>query len=304
MTDDMFPGQDWDPDRYRAPGAAFADEFGDEPPLVDMVPRALAVYERSRRRRQAAGVGGAVAAVAATVLLATQLLGGAAPQDPGSAVGPGTSSNPTITRSAPPPTTTTPSVTPPGPPPSSHSSPTKPLGSPCDQALAIQDVPDTVPVPNQEAAHTLCQLGMTTMPKLLPDHTWLPAPDRFLKAPGTFLPYSFAPDGVADSPLALDISTKPYFSAVCKNVWYPQTTCRTVTLADGTRGIEFDSPPSGDKPGGYQLDVDLRGGRQIQFATGYQADAPQPVTLDAFLKLVRSTGFAQYLKQYEAIMDS
>ena len=311
MTDDMFPGQDWDPDRFRAPGAVFADEFGDEPPLVDMVPRALAVYERSRRRRQAAGVGGAVAAVAATVLFATQLLGGATPQgtdSPGGAGGPGgaaTSANPTSTRSAPPsPPTSAPAVAPPGSPTSSAASPKKPAGGPCDQTLALQDAPDIVPVPNQDAAQTLCVLGMTTMPKLLPGHTWLPAPDRFQTTPGTYLPYSFAPDGLAGSSLALDISTKPYFSAMCKNVWYPRTTCREVTLADGRRGIEFDTLPGGQKPGGYELDIDLRGGRQLRFATGYQGGAPQPVTLDAFLKLVQSSGFAQYLKQYEAIMGS
>ena len=75
MTDDMFPGQGRD--SFSASDGAFAGSFADEPPLTDMVPRALAVYERGRRRRQVAGVGGGVAAVAATVLVATQALGGA-----------------------------------------------------------------------------------------------------------------------------------------------------------------------------------------------------------------------------------
>lgn len=300
MTDDMFPGQDRDgePD----PRAAFAAGFADEPPLIDMVPRALAVYERGRRRRQAAGVGGAVAAVAAVAVAATQLFGGAGTSGAASATGPGVGTPSSVLLS--------PAI-------SSHAKPTLAVtsttadapaipamssGDPCQRDLALVDNPNNMPLPNQAAARTLCRLGMTTMAELLPGHTWQPAPDRFVQTPGTYLPFSFAADGAKVFPLALSINPKPPFSAACAKVWYAQTTCRTLTLADGTQSIEFDTVAIGEKPGGYQLDVDLVGGRQLQFATGYQAGGPQPVTLQDFLTLVKTPGFADYLKQYKAIM--
>jgi hypothetical protein len=304
MTDDMFPGQDRDHDQD--PGAPFAGEFADEPPLTAMVPRALAVYGRGRRRRQVAGVGGGVAAVAATVLVATQVLGGAGPQRPSSAL----SGNGTSTSATPTPilTPSKPAYT---PPPSSSSTPTpattpsQPSGGPCDRTFTLYDLgTNVVPMPNQAAAHQVCHTGLTAMADMLPRRSWTPIKDPFVPEGTSYLADSYAPDGNASIALATSISTKPYFTAHCSNVWYPQTTCQDVTLAEGMSGIEFGGEPSGGKPGGYTLYVDLAGGRQFQFSTGFEAGGPRAVTLDGFLKLVKSTAFADYLKQYKTTLGS
>ncbi|MEZ0115665.1 hypothetical protein ABH920_009706 [Catenulispora sp. EB89] len=294
MTDDMFPGQDRD--GFPEPGGAFAGSFADEPPLTDMVPRAVAVYERGRRRRQAAGVGGGVAAVAATVLVATQVLGGP---------GPGTRGTGALSGSATPthvPTPVTSASTPTSTPPSSPRS--TPPGGPCDRTFSLSDVgTNVVPMPNQATAHQVCHEGLAAMAGMLPGHTWTPIVDPFASN-GTYLADSYAPDGNAKIALATSISTKPYFTAHCSNVWYPHTSCQDVTLAEGMSGIEFGGEPSGGKPGGYTLYVDLAGGRQFQFQTGFEAGGPRALTLDGFLKLVKSTAFADYLKQYKTVLGS
>lgn len=291
MTDDMFPGQDRD--GFPEPGGAFVGSFADEPPLTDMVPRALAVYERGRRRRQVAGVGGGVAAVAATVLVATQALGGPGPGARGTGA---LSGSPTQTH-VPAPTTS------PSTPPSTPRS-TPPSG-PCDRTFTLHDLgTNVVPMPNQAVAHQVCHEGLAAMAGMLPGHTWTPIKDPFTPSDTSYLADSYAPDGNASIALATSISTKPYFTAHCSNVWYSQTSCQDVTLAEGMNGIEFGGEPSGGKPGGYTLYVDLAGGRQFQFQTGFEAGGPRAVTLDGFLKLVKSTAFADYLKQYETILGS
>ncbi|MEY9860842.1 hypothetical protein ABH935_006479 [Catenulispora sp. GAS73] len=290
MTDDMFPGQDRD--SYAEPGRAFVGSFADEPPLTDMVPRALAVYERGRRRRQVAGVGGGVAAVAATVLVATQVLGGPGPGSRGAVALAGSPTPTHVSTHTPTPTTfpSAPRSTPPS--------------GPCDRTFTLYDVgTNVVPMPNEAVAHQVCHEGLAAMAGMLPGHTWTPIKDPFA-SDGTYLADSYAPDGNAGIALATSISTKPYFTAHCSNVWYPQTSCQDVTLAEGLSGIEFGGEPSGGKPGGYTLYVDLAGGRQFQFQTGFQAGGPRALTLDGFLKLVKSTAFADYLKQYKTNLGS
>ncbi|MEY9892033.1 hypothetical protein ABIA31_005708 [Catenulispora sp. MAP5-51] len=308
MVDDLFPGQD-DFGREPTPGRAFFGEFADEPPLVDMVPRAVAVYERGRRRRQAAGVGGAVAAVAATALVATQLGGGGGT---GVNASPGRAGTPTAAvRSSPlrPPVTSSPAPT----MSMSSSSPSgetsgKPSGGPCDRTFTLAEKMATseLPIPSQAAARKLCEQGLTAFAAMLPGHAWAPVKDPFV-APGeavTYLADDYASDAAPASPLGTGISTKPYFTAHCANVWYPQTQCQSVTLAEGMTGIVFGGAPVDGKPGGYELDVDLSGGRQFQFSFGFEKGAPEPMTLDGFLALVRSEHFAEYLKQYAAAFGS
>jgi hypothetical protein len=308
MTDEMFPGQGRG-EFQDHPGAAFAGEFADEPPLIDMVPRALAVYERGRLRRQVAGVGGGVAAVAATVLVATQLLGGGPGQATSATAPGGASTSGALAKpptAAPRPSASSSATTPSSPATSGAAQP----GPTCDQTLPLLDFPGdpVLPIPNAAAAHALCQLGVTTLSRLLPGHSWQPERMRtganaYSYVADAFVPNgNHVPDGTEPPVLAVDITATPVFAASCANVWYPQTTCRNVTLADGTHGIEYDSAPSGNKPGGYTLVIDLPGGRQFAFAGAYQVGYEPPVTLDGFLNLVKSSGFADYVKQYKALM--
>ncbi|MEY9928493.1 hypothetical protein ABH926_003132 [Catenulispora sp. GP43] len=303
MTDDMFPGHD-DFDRGPTPGGAFAGGFADEPPLVDMVPRALAAYERGRRRRQAAGVGGAVAAVAATALVATQLGAGGGP---GATASPGRAAAPTVRSSPlrPPagaPSTPAPATSSPAPTVSSASS--SPSGGPCDQTFTLAEkmTSNALAIPSQAVARKLCEQGLTAFAAMLPGHAWAPVKDPFVPPGGavTYLADDYASTAAPASPLGTGISTKPYFTAHCANVWYPQTQCQPVTLAEGMSGIEFGGEPADGKPGGYELDVDLPGGRQFRFSFGFEKGAPRPLTLDGFLTLVKSERFAEYLKQYAA----
>ncbi|WP_194899952.1 hypothetical protein, partial [Catenulispora pinisilvae] len=195
--------------------------------------------------------------------------------------------------------------------PPSTSSATQP-GPTCDQTFQLVDFPGdpVLPIPDATAASALCHLGVNTLDRLLPGHTWGPGRVRIDADTLSYVPDSFTADGYHTpgagdtTSVAVEISPRPVFSALCSNVWYPQTTCRDVTLADGTPGIEFDSAPSGDKPGGYTLYIDLPGGRQFQFAAAYQAGGPQPVTLDGFLTLIKSSGFVQYVEQYKVLMGT